>query len=108
MAVGSAKSVPNGQDTFGGHLYGAVDYNGPSAYAVGGDTIDPHIFGMPNTILTLTGSVDQTDAYRAEGRPLYNGTTVWKLVWFVIATGLEVAGNVNLSSITVRLSAVGY
>jgi hypothetical protein len=108
MAVGSAKSVPNGQDTFGGHFYGAADYSGPASYATGGDTIDPHIFGFPNTILTLTGSVDQTDTYRAEGRPLYNGTTAWKLVWFVIATGLEVGAAVNLSGVTVRLGAIGY
>ena len=108
MAVGSAKAVPNGQDTFGGHYYGAVDYNGPVSYATGGDTLDPRVFGMPNTILSMSGSTDQTDTYRVEGRPLYNGTTAWKIVWFVIATGLEVAAATNLSGVTVRLGAIGY
>jgi len=108
MATGSAKAVPNGQDTFGGHFYGAADYTGPAAYAVGGDTIDPHIFGFPNTILTLIGSTDQSNTYIAVPLPLFNGTTAWKLVWRTAATGAEIGAGINLSTFTVRLSAVGY
>lgn len=108
MATGNAKAVPNGQDTFGGHFYGSADYTGPSSYVQGGDTIDPHIFGFPNTILTLIGSADQTNAYIAVPRPLFNGTTAWQLVWRTASTGAEVAAAVNLSTFTVRLSAVGY
>lgn len=108
MATGSANAVPNGQDTFGGHFYGAADYNGPTSYAVGGDTIDPRIFGFPNTILTLIGSADQSNTYIAVPRPLFDGTTAWKLVWRTASTGAEVAANFNLSGFTVRLSAVGY
>jgi len=105
MAVGSAKAVPNGQDVIGGHYYGAVDYSGPVAYTSGGDTIDPHIFGFPNTILTLIGSDDQPGTYQVVPKPLYNGTTVWRLVWQTPA-GVEATG--NLSAYTVRLSAIGY
>lgn len=108
QAVGSAKAVQNGQDVFGGHLYGAVDYTGPAAYVAGGDAIDPRIFGLPNTILTLIGSADQTNTYIAVPRPLFNGTTVWQLVWRTAATGVEVAAGTVLSGITARLSAVGY
>ena len=107
QGVGSAKAVPNGQDTFGGHFYGTVDYSGPALYVQGGDAIDPHIFGFPNTISTLIGSVDQTNAYFTVGRPLYNGTTAWQLVWYLKAGG-EVTANTVLSGFTVKLSAIGY
>lgn len=107
MATGNAKAVPNGQDTFGGHFYGAADYTGPASYVQGGDAIDPHIFGFPNTILTLIGSMDQTGTYIAIPRPMFNGTTAWQLEWRTPA-GAEVAANFNLSGFTVRLSAVGY
>lgn len=107
QGVGSANTVVGSQDVFGGHLFGAVDYKGPKSYVQGGDSIDPRIFGFPNTIVTLIGSLDQTATYRAEPLPLQNGTTGWRLVWTVYATGAQVAAAVDLSGITVRLSAVG-
>lgn len=108
QGVGSAKTVPNGQDTFGGHFYGTVDYSGPASYVQGGDAIDPHIFGFPNTILSLSASYDQTATYEAKQRPIQNGTTPWQLEWRVLSTGAEVMAGVNLSAYTVRLSAIGY
>jgi hypothetical protein len=107
MAVGSARQVQNGQDTFGGHLFGAVDYSGPASYVQGGDAIDPHVFGFPNTILALYGSFDQTQALIAVPKPLHNGTTVWNIVW-QNAAGVESAAGTALNGFTVRLSAIGY
>lgn len=106
QGVGSASAVTNSQDVFGGHLYGAVDYKGPALYVAGGDLVDPHVFGFPNTIVTLIGSLDQSKTYRLEPRPLQNGVTGWQLVWTVLATGAEATG--NLSTFTGRLSAIGY
>ena len=108
QGVGSAKQILGSADTFGGHLYGIADYSGPAAYVQGGDTIDPRIFGMPNRVFTLIGSIDQSGAYQAVGRPLNNGYTQWQLVWISLATGEEVGAGTNLSAITVRLSALGY
>jgi hypothetical protein len=108
QGVGSASAVTNSQDVFGGHLFGAVDYKGPALYVAGGDAIDPRVFGFPNTIVTLIGSADQSNTYIAVPRPLQNGVTGWQLVWRTAATGAEVAANVVLSGITVRLSAIGY
>ncbi len=107
QGVGSAKTVTNGQDVFGGHLFGSVDYNGPASYVQGGDAIDPRIFGFPNTILALFGSVDQSNTYFAVGRPLQNGVTGWNLVWYNKAGG-EVSAATPLNGVTVRLSAIGY
>lgn len=107
QAVGSAKAVPNGQDVFGGHLFGAVDYSGPASYVQGGDAIDSRIFGFPNTILTLIGSFDQSQTYIAVPKPLYSGTTAWNLVW-ESPDGTEPNAGTDLSTFTVRLSAVGY
>src|ERR1700679_3411940 len=101
MAVGSAKPVRNGPDTFGGRFFGVVDYSGPTTYAAGGDTIDPRIFGFPNTIMALYGSFDQSQTYIAVPKPVANGTTAWKLVWQTPA-GVEATG--NLFPFTVKLS----
>lgn len=107
QGVGSASTVVGSQDVFGGHLFGTVDYKGPKSYVQGGDAVDPRVFGFPNAIVTLIGSLDQSATYRAEPRPMQNGTTAWQLVWTVYATGAQVAGGVDLSGATVRLSAVG-
>jgi hypothetical protein len=105
---GSYGRVSNGQDTFGGHLFGVVDYTGPASYVQGGDgPVDPKAFGFENTILALWGSVGQGNLYFVIGRPLQNSTTPWQLVWYNKAGG-EVAGATNLSGVTVRLSAIGY
>lgn len=107
QGVGSAKTVPGGQDVFGGHLFGVADYSGPASYVQGGDAIDPRIFGFPNNILTLIGSVDQSNAYFVVGRPTQSGVqTQWQLVWYLKAGG-EVAGATALNGVTVRLAAVG-
>lgn len=108
QGVGSGTIVTNGQDTFGGHLWGACDQNGSASYVSGGDAISHKQFGFNNTIVTLIGSVDQSDTYFVIGRPLHNGITVWQLVWFLTATGAEVAAGTVLSGATVRLSAIGY
>ncbi len=107
QGVGSAKAVFGFEDTFGGKLYGSVDYSGPTSYVQGGDAIDPRAFGFPNSILTLIASDDQTNTYRGVPRPLQNGLTGWQLVWLVNSTGLEVAAGINLSGFTQRLSAIG-
>jgi hypothetical protein len=107
MAVGQYKGVRFGEDTFGGKLYGVRDYSGPTSYVTGGDAVDPHAFGFPNTITYLDGTIDQTNTYTATGRPLHSDVTAWQLVWTVNSTGLEVAAGTNLSQYTVRLLAFG-
>lgn len=107
QGVGTATQSKNGKDTFGGHLFGTVDYKGPTSYVQGGDSLDPHTFGFPNTIITVIGSVDQSNTYFVIGRPLQNGYTPYQLVWYNKAGG-EVAAGTNLSGFTVKLAAIGY
>ena len=107
QGVGSGTIVTNGQDTFGGHLWGACDQKGSSSYVQGGDSVSHRQFGFNNTIVALFGSVDQSNTYYAIGRPLQNGVTTWQLVWYLKGGG-EVAAATNLSGFTVRLSAIGY
>lgn len=106
QGVGSAKNVRSESDVFGGKLFGLCDYNGPALYVQGGDAVDPHIFGFPNAIISLIGSVDQSNTYFVVGRPIQNGVTPWQLVWYLKGGG-EVAANTVLSGFTVRLSALG-
>lgn len=109
QAVGTPVPVTGHDDTFGGHFFGAIDYTGPASYVQGGDALDPKPFGCPNSLLAVIGGVDQSGTYRAEGRALYSGAqTTFQLVWFVLSTGLEVGAGVNLSTIKVRLAAIGF
>ena len=107
QGVGSAKDVRSEGDVFGGKLFGLADYNGPISYVQGGDSLDSRIFGFPNAIISLIGGMDHTNTYSIVPRALANGVTKWQAVWIVTATGVEVAAAVNLSTYTVRLSALG-
>ncbi len=118
QAVGTTKPIIGGNDTFGGRYYAPIDYSGPSSYVQGGDAIGAASFGMFNNIQTLIGSMDQSNKFRAEPRPLANGVTQWQIVWISLTTGTvggqsqtagtEAATGTNLSTYTVRLSAIGY
>jgi hypothetical protein len=108
QGVGATHPINGAVDTFGGHFWSPLDYSGSASYVQGGDSISPQSFGLNNTIWTLIGSVSQSGNYEVRPRALNNGVTQWQLVWFVVATGLQVAAAVNLSGETVRLSAIGY
>ena len=117
QGVGNATINRFGQDVFGGKLFGAVDYKGPASYVQGGDALDPHAFGFPNAIETLTGSVDQSGKFFVIGRPIQNDVTPFQLVWISLTTGSvggqnqtagqEAVAGTNLSGFTVRLGAIG-
>jgi hypothetical protein len=107
QGLGSAKEPKFTHDVFGGKFYNAIDYSGPRSYVQGGDALDPRYFAFPNSIITLIGSADHTNTYWILPRPIQNGSTAWQAVWMVTATGVEVGAGVNLSTYTVRLSAIG-
>jgi len=80
-----------------------VLYSGPASYATGGDPLDPADFRM-GKVFAILGAVAA------------NGTTPYLLhfdvatstiFWYVASTGLEVAGAVDLSGMTVRMEVVG-
>lgn len=119
MAQGVGKTFPilGAIDTFGGHYWSPLDYSGPTSYVQGGDSISAMSFGMNNNISTMIGSADQSGKAYVVPRPLNNGVTQWQLVWIAISNsiggtsqtpGSEVAAGTNLSTLKVRLSAIGY
>lgn len=109
MATGSAKQTQGFGDIFGGRMFNTIDYSGPTSYVNGtGDTIDPRIFGFPNTIETfLQEGLDQTGTYYIFAQPTNTGVTSWHIRWYLSAS-TEVPNGTNLSGVTVRLSAIGY
>ena len=109
QGVGSAVSsnVTALQDTFGGKLYGPVDYKGPTSYVQGGDALDPNIFGCPNAVISVIGGVDQSGTYFVCGRAMIDGIGAQQLVWMNVDGTGEVSAATNLSGYTVRISAVG-
>ena len=86
MGSGNSKVLLGSLDTFGGKYYAPLDYTGPSSYVTGGDKVIAKAFGMEK-ILTLIGSVDQSDTYIVKGRPLSDGICDWRLVWFAGGNG---------------------
>ena len=118
QGVGSATQVRNSRDTLGKTLLGCVDYKGSASYVQGGDAIDVKPFGIYNALLSLIGSIDQTDKWMAVGLPVNSNVTAWRLVWISLTTatvggqaqtaGQEAAAGTNLSTFIVRLAALGY
>ena len=107
QGVGATHPILGVQQTFGGMYWSPLDVSGSSFYVAGGDAISPQSFGFNSYIWQLTGGVSQSGNYRAEPRALNSGFTQWQLVWFVVATGVEVAGGIDLAGETVRLAAIG-
>ena len=115
FSVGSGKQTSGFADVFGGKLYNTIDYSGPTSYnntatpATSGDVIDPKMFGFPNTIEALIcTSADQTGVYVGVAMPVNNGVTRWIVRWFTLSGMTEVANATNLSTKTMKLSAVGF
>lgn len=107
QGVGATHPITGVQQTFGGMFWSPLDISGSSFYVAGGDAIDPTSFGFNSYIWSLVGGVSQSGNYRAEPRALTNGFSKWQLVWIVMATGLEVAGGIDLAGETVRVAAIG-
>ncbi len=107
----------------GNKVVSVVGHAGPASYTqvssgtipvTGGDRVYASEFGMKffdsvvamcaddgvNSVLVIP-TTDTDDFYGA------GGMTSVILRWFVVATGAEVAGAVNLSTKTVRLQAIG-
>lgn len=116
MAVGSAQQTAGFADVFGGHQFNSVDYSGPKSYVgglLGGDLIDPKIFGFQNTIESLWASGDQTGLLIGIPFPVNNGVSAWHIRWFAVSAttpgiGAEVTNATNLSGKVIRLTAIGY
>jgi hypothetical protein len=117
MSVGTVKKEQGGQrDVFGGKQFSVIDYAGPTSYAnsgvgaTSGDQITPSMFGFFNTILCpiISDGFDQSGTYEMIWQPVQSGLTPWRVRWFVVATGVEVANGVNLSAYVVKMAALGY
>jgi hypothetical protein len=110
MAAGSAKQFAGFPDVFGGKLFNAIDYSGPTSYVNGtGDVLDPRIFGFPNTVESITVcGMDTTGTYYVRPQPVRTGVTGWYIRWYLVADNTEVANTTNLSGVTIRLSAIGF
>lgn len=116
MSVGSAIYTNGFADIFGGRQFNCIDYKGPKSYtntgvgATSGDSPLSHrLFGFENTIeCIICVTIDQTGTYEAIQQPNQTGVTSWRLRWFNVATGAEVANGTDLSAIIVRVAAIGF
>lgn len=126
--MGSPKVLEGFPQSMGSKRISIFYHNGPVAY-VQMAVATPVVTGDPVTdveagvryIEQLYGGISDNGQYRVDavpggGNPTQaqpNGGTVgapqrtWRLRWEVLATGAEVAGAVDLSARSVRLTAIG-
>jgi len=81
---------------------------GPSSYTTGGVTISANTFAMLTLKILLSDSLDSTSTYfvRFKNR-VGAGSPTMTVVWYVAATGAEVAATTDLSASSVRVVAIG-
>lgn len=81
--------------------------SGPASYATGGDPLALPIYQKYIDSVADTHSLSGT--YIVSARPSATGTSraTWKLVWFVAATGVEVANTTVLSAESVQIMGYG-
>lgn len=122
QGVGTTKPILGQVDTFGGHFWSPIGYNGPASYVQGGDSIGPASFGFNNSIFMLVGAVGYVNGvatFEASPAAVSVGPNpVWQIVWKSLITGsaggqsqtagAEVAAGTNLSGVEVMLNAIGY
>lgn len=94
-------------DIWGKHAAGAIDHSGKASYVTGGDTLTASRYGL-RSIDYVGGGLSNSGTYEVRGKATGAGAhTTYKLVWFVVATGAEVAAAVDLSAEKVRIFAFG-
>jgi hypothetical protein len=112
MAVGSATQIPGNPDVFGGTLFNAIDYVGPTSYVNGtGDQISSSMFGFFNGFKDINANcIDTTGTYLIRKQMAAPGglNAPFYLRWYTLSNGNEVVNGANLSAYKVRLSAFGY
>jgi hypothetical protein len=120
MGYGPLADFP---DSFGAHRGSVFAHRGPASYTqlttgplAGGDTVTAAEAGLKYVDAVHSVGLSDSGTYRVEGvAPVGNPSTnkqaahasSWKLRWTVVATGAQVAGAVDLSAETIRLTAIG-
>lgn len=100
-----------------------IGHSGPSSYTVGtfntipitgADTVYASEFGLKSLVGVIPLGASDLGTYYVQAVPITNSLygnavgTSYKLVWYVQATDVEVAGAVDLSAQTVRLLGIGF
>jgi hypothetical protein len=115
--LSTSACLPDFPQAIGNRMVSLIDHKGPASYAAlapgtpptGGDVLTAAECGM-KFISAVSGQVDSTGTYTAEATETVGSqgeVTQVRLCWFVIATGLQVAGAVNLSGSSMRLIVWG-
>ena len=112
-------------DSFGAHRAAVFPHAGPASYeqldatspaalpASGGDTVEGNECGMKQ-LEFVTGGFSDTGTYfvraiprQPSNNPAGASVSTYGLIWYVTATGAQVAAELDLSDEVVRLFALG-
>lgn len=100
------RSIGNYHDSSNARIRKIGRYVGPASYVVGGDPLVPADVGLGKIeALLFAGATDA--AGTANHAPIYHAD-LGTVLWFSNATGVEIAGGVDLSTFAARYEAIGY
>lgn len=100
------RSIGNYHDASNARIRKIGRIVGPASYVAGGDPLTPADVGLGKVeIILFAGGLNA--ALTGNFDLIYNPATQ-KVVWWSNATGVEVAGAVDLSGYSARFEAIGY
>jgi hypothetical protein len=100
------RSIGNYHDSSNARIRKIGRITGPAAYVVGGDPVTPADIGLGKIEAFLFE--DAIDAGLTANYELAYDHTNQAVVWFSIATGVEVVVGTDLSAFAARFEAIGY
>ncbi len=116
MAAQALTPLPGYENIFGTKKAFVGELNGPVSYATGGQTVNASQLGWGGidyasvSALSLSGTffgrIQLLPIDAAPSVPL-GSTASFKVIWVVLATGVEVAAAVDLSTEILRLFILG-
>jgi hypothetical protein len=100
------RTIGNYHDSSNARIRKIGRYVGPSSYVAGGDPLTPAEVGL-GKIEAILFEIAIDPALTGDFQLSYDHTNQ-KVVWWSNATGVEVAGAVDLSTYAARFEAIGY
>lgn len=100
-------SIKDARDTLGIRFLHTINHDGLASYAVGGDLIPASAFGFKHIENAFVAGGDNGTHHCSVRITGKGPATSIRILWYVNATGVEVANAVNLSARFCRVSAYG-
>jgi hypothetical protein len=99
--------IKDARDPLSTRMFHTIDHDGPASYPTGGEVIPASVFGFKNLANVKASGSDNSTHFCTPVFTTKGDRVSFKLVWSVVATGIEVANTTNLSARFARLTGYG-